>query len=86
MLRMLCYESLFCRLTDLLCGLPVGIALSVFIYHQFDGVSAFAFTLPWGAILACIVGVLVIVFATMVVSRAMICNDNIVDTIKSENL
>jgi putative ABC transport system permease protein len=84
--RMLRYESLFYGLTALLYGLPLGIALSVFIYYQFGGVSTFAFSLPWGAILACIAGVLAIVFATMMVSGAMIRNDNIVDTIKEENL
>jgi len=31
-------------------------------------VSTFGFTLPWGAILACIAGILAIVFATMMVS------------------
>jgi putative ABC transport system permease protein len=85
--RMLGYESLFYGLTALLYGLPLGIALSVFIYYQFDsGVGTFAFTLPWGAILACIAGTLAIVFATMMVSGAMIRNDNIVDTLKEENL
>jgi putative ABC transport system permease protein len=84
--RMLRYESLFYGLTALLYGLPLGITLSVVIYLQFDGVSTFAFTLPWGAIAACIVGVLVIVVATMMVSGAMIRNDNIVDTLKEENL
>ncbi len=36
-LRMLRYESLFYGLTALLYGLPIGIALSVFIYTQFEG-------------------------------------------------
>jgi putative ABC transport system permease protein len=85
-LRMLRYESLFYGLTALLYGLPIGIALSVIIYFQFEGVSTFAFTLPWGAIVACIAAVLVIVFGTMMVSGGMIRNDNIVDTIKAENL
>jgi putative ABC transport system permease protein len=85
-LRMLRYESLFYGLTALLYGLPLGIALSAFIYSQFDGVSNFAFTLPWEAILACVLGILAIVFVTMMVSGAMIRNDNIVDTIKDENL
>jgi putative ABC transport system permease protein len=84
--RMLRYESLFYGLTALLYGLPLGIALSVFIYYQFDGVSRFAFSLPWGAIAACVLGILAIVFATMMVSGAMIRNDNIVDTLKEENL
>ena len=84
--RMLRYESLFYGLTALLYGLPIGIALSVFIYYQFDTVSGFAFTLPWAAILACIVGILAIVFITMMLSGAMIRNDNIVDTIKEQNL
>jgi len=83
-LRMLRYESLFYGLTALLYGLPLGIALSVVIYLQFDTVGTFAFTLPWGAILACIAGILAIVFATMMVSGAMIRNDNIVDTLKKK--
>ncbi len=86
LLRMLRYESLFYGLTALLYGLPLGIASSVFIYYQFDTVGTFAFTLPWGAILACVLAILGIVFATMMVSGAMIRNDNIVDTIKEENL
>src|SRR5258708_36304445 len=61
-LRMLRYESLFYGLTALLYGLPLGIALSVFIYYQFGGVSTFALTLPWGAIAACVLGILAIVF------------------------
>jgi putative ABC transport system permease protein len=85
-LRMLRYESLFYGLTALLYGLPIGIALSVVIYLQFGGVSHFAFSLPWGAIAACVLGILAIVFATMMVSGAMIRNDNIVDTLKEENL
>jgi putative ABC transport system permease protein len=84
--RMLRYESLFYGLTALLYGLPLGIALSLFIYYQFGGVSTFAFTLPWGAILACVAGILAIVFVTMMISGAMIRNDNIVDTIKEQNL
>ncbi len=84
--RMLRYESMFYGLTALLYGLPLGIVLSVVIYLQFDGVSTFAFTLPWGAIGACIAGTLVIVVATMMLSGATIRNDNIVDTIKQENL
>lgn len=84
--RMLRYESLFYGLTALLYGLPIGIAVSVVIYSQFGGVSAFAFTLPWGAILACIAGTLGIVFATMMISGAMIRDDNIVETIQAENL
>jgi putative ABC transport system permease protein len=84
--RMLRYESLFYGLTALLYGLPIGLALSLIIYLQFEDVSNFAFTLPWGAIGACIAAVLTIVFGTMMISGAMIRNDNIVDTIKQENL
>jgi len=39
-----------------------------------------------GAILASIVGILAIVFITMMISGAMIRNDNFVDTIKEQNL
>lgn len=87
LVRMLRYESLFYGLTALLYGLPIGIALSVLIYLQFDsGVSSFAFSLPWEAIAGCIVGILAIVMVTMMISGAMIRNDRIVDTIKDENV
>ncbi|MGB8215018.1 MAG: ABC transporter permease [Anaerolineales bacterium] len=86
LLRMLRYESLFYGLTALLYGLPLGIALSVVIYYQFNGVATFAFSLPWVAMAACVLGILAIVFATMMVSGAIIRNDNIVDTLKEENL
>jgi len=85
-LRMLRYESLFYGLTALLYGLPIGIALSFLIYKQFGGVIYFAFSLPWWAIAATVLGILGIVFATMMVSGAMIRDDNIVDTLKEENL
>jgi putative ABC transport system permease protein len=85
-LRMLRYESLFYGLTALLYGLPIGIALSFLIYKQFGGVIYFAFSLPWWAIAATVLGILAIVFTTMMVSGAMIRNDNIVDTLKEENL
>ena len=85
--RMLRYESLFYGLTALMYGLPLGIALSGFIYYQFgDGVGTFAFTLPWAAIAVCMLGTLALVFATMLISGAMIRNDPIVDTIKAENI
>ena len=83
---MLRYESLFYGLTALLYGLPIAIVVSMFIYSQFDTVSGFAFTLPWWAIAACVLGILAIVFVTMMISGAMIRNDNIVDTIKEQNL
>jgi putative ABC transport system permease protein len=85
-LRMLRYESLFYGLTALLYGLPIGIALSFLIYKQFGGVIYFPFSLPWWAIATCVLGILAIVFATMMVSGATIRNDNIVDTLKEENL
>ncbi|MFT4036846.1 MAG: FtsX-like permease family protein [Thermomicrobiales bacterium] len=84
--RMLRYESLFTGVQALLLGLPIGIAVSVFLYLRFDGVSAFAFTLPWGAILLCIAGTLALVLATMMIAGAMIRDDAIVETIKAENL
>ncbi|MFN8440132.1 MAG: FtsX-like permease family protein [Caldilineaceae bacterium] len=84
--RMLRYESLFYGLTALLYGLPIGIVLSFLIYKQFGGVIYFAFNLPWEAIITCVLGILAIVFTTMMISGAMIRNDNIVDTLKEENL
>ncbi|WP_110517988.1 ABC transporter permease [Herpetosiphon llansteffanensis] len=82
--RMLRYESLFYGLTALLYGLPLAIALSVFLYYQFGMVGSFGFTLPWGAIGVCCVAILGLVYATMQRAGAQLRNDNIIETIKTE--
>jgi putative ABC transport system permease protein len=84
--RILNFESLFYGLTSLLCGLPIAILFSIFLYYQLGGISSFSFTLPWRPMLVCTAGVLLIVLTTMLISGARIGKDNIVDTIRAENL
>ena len=79
------YRQLLFSGSVLAIELPLGIALSVFMYSQFGGVSTFAFSLPWGAIAACVPGILAIVFVTMTVSGAMIRDDNIGETLKEDH-
>lgn len=84
--RILRFESLFYSLTALIVGLPIAVVLSVILYNIFAGVSSFSFTLPWKPMLICAAAVLLIVFATMTASGSRIGRDNIVETIKEENL
>lgn len=84
--RILYFESLFYSLSALLLGLPIAILLSVTLYTLFMGIGSFGFTLPWKAMLICAAGVLLIVYVTMSASGSRISKDNIVETVKGENL
>lgn len=84
--KMIHYESLFYGLKSLLFGIPVGIGLSYCIYNGFKGMYDTAYVLPWEAILISIVFVFVIVFATMGYSRNKVKKQNIIETIRNENI
>jgi putative ABC transport system permease protein len=84
--KMMRYESIFYGLKALLYGLPVSAAISLSMYNSFGNVFSFQFTLPWKSILICIIGVFLITFMTMIHAGRKLKNDNIVDSLKEENL
>jgi putative ABC transport system permease protein len=84
--KMINYESIFYGLKALLYGMPVGILASIWMYKSFGLVFEFAFFLPWKEILICVVGVFIIVFATMLHAGSRLKRDNIIDALKEENL
>lgn len=84
--RMLNYECIFYGVKALLYGLPVGLAVSYWLYYSISNVFSFHFTLPWREIIVCIVSVFVIVFLTMLHSSSKMKKENIIDALKIENL
>jgi len=84
--RMLNYECIFYGLKSLLYGLPVGIAVSYWLFTSIRDVFSFGFTLPWREIVICVAAVFVIVFMTMLHSSSKLKKENIIDALKVENV
>ena len=84
--RMIRLESLMYGSKSLLIGIPIGIALSVWISHSFSYAYVEAYKLPVAAILECIVFVAVIVGFTMKYAVGKINRQNIIETIRKQNI
>lgn len=84
--RMIRFESLFYGLKALLYALPVSVGISYFMYRLFAQNYAFAFTLPWMQYLGAILGVFVLVFATMWYATQKMRKQNIVETIRQDSI
>ncbi len=84
--KMINFESIFYGVKALVYGLPISIAVSYLMYSVFMNGLNFEFMLPWANIGLCIVGVMVIVFTTMMYSSKKIRKENIIDALRQENI
>jgi putative ABC transport system permease protein len=84
--KMIRYESIFYGLKGLMYGLPLSLAMAYILYRINRTVMDFAFTLPWKSYAAAILMILAIVLATMLYASAKVRKENIVETLKEENL
>lgn len=84
--RMIRFESLFYGLKALLYALPVSVGISYFMYRLFAQNYEFGFTLPWMQYLGAILGVFVLVFATMWYATQKMRKQNIVETIRQDSI
>ena len=84
--RMIHYESFIYGLKALILGLPVGIALSYLIYTVTADVYTTSYELPMTPILISIIFVFAIIFMTMRYSVKKTKNQNIIETIRKENI
>lgn len=84
--KMINFESLFYGLKSLLYGIPVGILLSYLIYNAIGNMYTAKYTLPYMAILISIVFVFVIIFVTMTYSVNRCKKQNMIETIRKENI
>lgn len=84
--RMIRYESILYGLKALLLGIPVGILLSYLIYSVLAQAFDTGFQIPWMQIGICIVFVFAIIFITMRYSMNKTKKQNIIDTIRKENI
>lgn len=84
--RMVRYESAFYGLKAILFGLPISLLILAAMYWLLNLVLIQPFSLPMIHILAAIAAIFCIVGATMLYSVSKLKQDNIVDTLKNENL
>ncbi len=84
--RMLNYECLLYSFKALLLGLPVSCAVTWLIYRAITDGYETTLRLPWGAMGIASLSVFLVVFITMLYSGNKIRKENLIDTLKNENL
>lgn len=84
--RMIRLESILYCGKSLLIGVPIGIALSLLLYRAFMEGAELGYTLPWGGILIAAAAVLLLIAGIMRYSMNRINRQNIIETIRNENI
>ena len=83
--KMMNFECLFYGFKALLYGLPVSLAISLWIHAVVYNGIRMEYGLPWGHIAAAVASVFVVVFITMLYAMGKIRKQNIVDQLRNEN-
>lgn len=85
-IKMIRLESAFIGAKSLFIGIPIGIGLSYLIYHFMVEESNLPFNLPLLAIIISIIVVYLLITVLMKYSLSKIEKDNIIETIRNENI
>ena len=84
--KMLDLECIFYGTKALLFGLPIGIMICYFLNQGFGNAIEFAFSLPWSSIIISIASVYFVVFITMLYASGKMKKENIIDSLREENI
>jgi putative ABC transport system permease protein len=84
--RMIQFESIFYGIKALSFALPVSMGINYYLYRIMSDGFYFPFTLPWGSYGVAIVSVFIVVFTTMLYSSSKIKRENIIDSLRDENM
>lgn len=84
--KMINYESLFYGMKALFYGLPLSFLVMYLMHTSLSEGFDMPFAVPWGSVAISVIGVFVIVGITMLYSTARIRKENIIDTLKQENI
>jgi len=80
-------ESVFISVKALVIGVPLGILISYLLCVMMNRMDdAIIYEPPYKAIILCIVVVIMLIYAIMKLSMTKLRNNNIIETIKNENL
>ena len=84
--RMIRLESIFYGVKSLIIGIPIGIALSYGMYKVFENSMEMGYVLPYKAIAVAVIFVAVIIGIIMKYSMSKINKQNIIETIRNDNI
>ena len=84
--RMIRLESVFYGLKSLIIGVPIGVLLSYFVYNMFKVDLGAGFSVPVKPILISVAFVVVVVGVIMRYSMKKINKQNIIETIRNDNI
>ncbi|MDE6833538.1 MAG: ABC transporter permease, partial [Ruminococcus sp.] len=84
--RMMNYECLMYGSKSLVFGLPVSFGMSYLIHIAMHNGFDNDFFIPWKAVAIAVLSVFLVVFATMLYSMTKIKSDNLIETLKNENI
>lgn len=84
--KMIRLESILYGLKSLVIGIPIGLLGAYYIYKGLAKSMDFGFILPWKAIIIAIIFVFIIVGLTMKYSLNKINKQNIIETIREDNI
>jgi putative ABC transport system permease protein len=84
--RMIRLETLFMGLKALIFGIPIGIGLSYLIYYFLERESGLPYELPIKAIIIAVISVFLLISLIMTYSISKINKQNIIETIRNENI
>ena len=84
--RMIRLESIFYGVKSLIIGIPIGLVLSYGMYNMFKNSMEMEYVLPYKAIIVAIVFVAVVIGIIMRYSMSKINKQNIIETIRNDNI
>lgn len=84
--RMIRLESILYGVKSLLIGIPIGLVFSYFFYKQFVNTLEMKFTLPYLSLSIVIIAVFVLIGCIMKYSLNKINKQNIIETIRKDNI
>ena len=84
--KMIHYESIFYGVKALAYGLPISVLVMFGIHRSTGYTFEYGFSLPWMSILFVIVMIFLIVGTAMLYSISKIKNENIIESLKQENI
>lgn len=84
--KMIWYESFLYGTKALLFGIPAGLGLSYIFYRQFTGILEMPYHVPYQQVITCILFVFIIVCLTMQYAVKKVEKQNIIETIRNENI
>lgn len=84
--KMIRLESILYGMKSLLIGIPIGLVFSYFFYKQFVNTLEMKFTLPYLSLAIVIIAVFVLIGCIMKYSLNKINKQNIIETIRKDNI